>query len=322
MFHVLFRPLHRRVIKNLDFTKPKGIILKNLWAAVFAVGTVALIFVLLFFISFQFFKQVVDIINLIKDMFYSKPGIWQDIFSYVSEFIKNITAGQILISVDDIQEQILTLLSSGIQYIVQFSGSIASNVGFFILSLLLIMFCLFFFYIDGAYLSRLFLQVIPIRKQYLTALVGKFMDITRNLFLGYIMVALFQAFMGYIIFLIFRIKGALVFAILTFICVFIPMIGGGVVWIPLGIARIVGGDLLGGIIFMIVSGICISTLDNVLRPVFLQKRIHLHPLIIFLSIMGGIITFGFNGLFLGPMLVILFLTVLDLFLVEHNIERD
>jgi predicted PurR-regulated permease PerM len=156
----------------------------------------------------------------------------------------------------------------------------------------------------------------------LTALVRKFVDSTKNLFLGYIMVALLQAFMGYIIFLIFQIKGALVFAMLTFICVFIPMIGGGVVWIPLGIARIVSGDLLGGIIFLIVSGFFISTLDNILRPIFLQKRIHLHPLVIFLSILGGIGTFGFNGLILGPMLVILFLTVLDLFLTEHNIERE
>jgi predicted PurR-regulated permease PerM len=322
MFYVLFKPLHRRIVKNMDFTTLKGIILKKLLAGVFAVGTVALIFLLLFFVSFQFYKQIVDVINLIKDMIHSKPGIWQDIFGNVSEFLKNITAGQVLISVDDIQGRILTFLSSSIQYIVQFSGTIAGNVGGFIISLFLIMFCLFFFYSDGAYLSQLFLQAIPIRKQYLTALLGKFTDSIKNLFLGYIMVALFQAFIGYIIYLIFQIKGALVFAMLTFICLFIPIIGSGIVWIPLGIARIVNGDLLGGIIFLIVSGFFISTLDNVLRPIFLQKRIHLHPLIIFLSVMGGIITFGFNGLILGPMLVILFLTVLNLFLIEHNIERE
>jgi predicted PurR-regulated permease PerM len=45
-------------------------------------------------------------------------------------------------------------------------------------------------------------------------------------------------------------------------------------------------------------------------------------MVIFFSILGGVMTFGFNGLILGPMLVILFLTVLDLFLTEHKIELD
>jgi predicted PurR-regulated permease PerM len=91
---------------------------------------------------------------------------------------------------------------------------------------------------------------------------------------------------------------------------------------PLGIFRILNGEALGGVVFLIVSGIFISTLDNFLRPIFLQDRIHLHPLIIFFAILGGVQAFGFNGLVLGPIVVILFLTVLDLFLTEHTIKPD
>jgi predicted PurR-regulated permease PerM len=54
---------------------------------------------------------------------------------------------------------------------------------------------------------------------------------------------------------------------------------------------------------------------------FLQNRIQLHPLIIFFAILGGLQMFGFNGLILGPMVVILFLTVLDLFLTEHEVGK-
>ncbi|MDR0655677.1 MAG: hypothetical protein LBG22_05120, partial [Treponema sp.] len=50
--------------------------------------------------------------------------------------------------------------------------------------------------------------------------------------------------------------------------------------------------------------------------------IQLHPLIIFFAIFGGIRVFGFNGLILGPMVVILFLTVLDLFLTEHSMSHE
>jgi predicted PurR-regulated permease PerM len=97
------------------------------------------------------------------------------------------------------------------------------------------------------------------------------------------------------------------------------MFGATVIWIPLGILRIARGDIAGGIVFMVVSAVFISGTDNILRPFFLKDRIRLHPLIILLAIFGGLAAFGFNGFILGPVLVIFFLTVLDLFLTEHKI---
>ncbi|MDR1956684.1 MAG: AI-2E family transporter [Treponema sp.] len=322
MFYVLLSPVHHRLIKKLERNRPHGIILKNILAAVFAVGTVVIILIPLLFVSFQCIQQIIDLIRLIRDMFYTQPDVLAELSGHIANFIRDISAGQIPITADVIQQRLLGFLSSSLQSMLQISSGLVWNVGAFFFGLVLIMFTLFFFYVDAFYLSHLVLHTIPIRKTYLSALVGKCMDITRNLFFGYIMVALIQAIMGYIIFSIFQVKGALVFAVLTFIGVFIPMIGGGLVWLPLGIIRIIRGDLLGGIIFLVVSGIFISMLDNFLRPMFLQNRIQLHPLIIFFAILGGVRAFGFNGLILGPMVVILFLTVLDLFLIEHKIAAD
>ncbi|MDR1215285.1 MAG: AI-2E family transporter [Treponema sp.] len=319
--YVLLNPLHKKLIKNVDFTKVSGRILKNVWAAVFAVGTVVIILIPLSFVAFQFFKQIIELIHFGQDLFSRKPDFIQNSFQSLSEFITDISAGQLNIEADELQRRIMTFLSSSLQDVLQFSRSITMNVGSFLINLVFIIFCLFFFYIDGAYLSRLALHVIPIRKEYMVALTGKFLDVTRNLFFGYIIVSLIQAIMAGVIFSIFDIKGSLVLAALTFICVFVPMIGGGLVWWPLGIAFIMNGEIIKGIIFIIMSALFISTLDNILRPIFLQDRIKLHPLIIFFAIMGGLRVFGFNGLVLGPLIVILFLTVLDLFLMEHKIQE-
>jgi predicted PurR-regulated permease PerM len=320
LLYVLMSPLHKRITKKIDDVTTRGSILKNIWAGVFALGTVILILIPLFFVVFQFLKQIIELIRYIQGVFVNKPDIIQDIFNYMSKFVSNISGDQINISTDEIQHRIMIFLSSSLQGLFQFSSSIARDVGYFLLGLAFMVFCLFFFYIDGPYLSHLALHSIPIRKDYMVTLVGKFMDITRNLFLGYIMVSLVQAVLAGIIFSIFQIKGALVFAALTFICVFIPMIGGGLVWLPLGIIQILSGSPVRGVIFLIVSAFFISTVDNFLRPMFLQNRIKLHPLIIFFAILGGVSSFGFNGLVLGPMIVILFLTVLDMFLMEHKIE--
>ena len=70
-----------------------------------------------------------------------------------------------------------------------------------------------------------------------------------------------------------------------------------------------------------LCGFCVSFLDNFLRPIFLKDRINVHPLVIFFSILGGLQVFGMNGLLLGPMIVILFFTVLDM-LVSTTIKKE
>jgi predicted PurR-regulated permease PerM len=322
LLYVLLNPLHRRAIGKLDIDTLKGKILKNVWAAVFTLGTMILILIPLSFVASLFTTQIIDLIRYSRDAFNERPEFLRDLLDRISGVIRDLSMDQVLITGDEISRQITGFLTTGLQNLLTMSSAVALNVSGFALGIVLMTFSLFFFYVDGAYLSRLVLHAIPIRKEYITALTGKFLDITRNLFFGYIMVALVQAVMAYIIFSLFQVRGALVFAALTFVCVFIPMIGGGLVWLPLGLARIIGGNAAGGVFFLIVAGLFISMLDNILRPMFLKDRIQLHPLIIFFAILGGVRAFGFNGLILGPMVVILFLTVLDLFLTEHKIRDE
>ncbi|MDR3193126.1 MAG: AI-2E family transporter [Treponema sp.] len=322
LLYVLVSPLHHRVIRDLDFSTAKGRILKNFWAAVFALGTAVVIMIPLSFIASLFSRQIVELMRYIRELFNQRPEGFSDLFDNLSAFIVDVSKGQVTLSGIEIERWLLNSLSGGLQRLISLSSIVARNIGTFFVGLVLMVFTLFFFYADGPYLSRLAVHAIPIRRAYMRTLMGKFMDITRNLFLGYILVALIQSALAYIIFTLFKVSGALVLAGLTFICVFIPMIGGGLVWLPLGLIRILTGNVLNGIIFLVVSGLFISLLDNILRPMFLRDRIQLHPLIIFFAILGGVRVFGFNGLILGPMVVILFLTVLDMFLIEHKINED
>ncbi|MDR1256192.1 MAG: AI-2E family transporter [Spirochaetaceae bacterium] len=316
---VIINPLHKRLTKNIDFSTRKGKFVKSLFAGLFSIATAVLVLVPIMFVLSQVTHQIMELINIARRTFRENPTILQEVLEKFSDFIAEISADQVRISAAEIQGRLLYMLNSGLDNILNFSKGIALNISNFVISLVFMLFCLFFFYMDGAYLSSLVLNNFPIKEEYLTTLVKKFKDIIKNLFLGYIMVAIVQSVLAYIIFAIFRISGAMVFACLTFICVFIPMFGGAIIWMPIGVSIILGGEPVRGILFLIISGIFISLLDNILRPLFLQDRIQLHPLIIFFAIMGGVKAYGFNGIILGPMAVILFLTVLDLFLTEHHI---
>jgi len=322
LLYIMISPLHRRLIRDINFDTIKGKILRNLWAVVFTLGTMVIILIPFSLAASMFFRQIIDMSRYARDLLNEKPEYLHDILEKIAELIRDISAGQINITADDIAHQMRASITEQMQRMVYLSSNIVRNVGGLSINILVMMFSTFFFYVDGPYLARLVLRAIPIRNEYISTLTRKFMDITRNLFFGYVMVSLLQSVVAYIIFTIFGIKGALVLSVLTFLLLFIPVLGGTIIYIPLSILKIINGDIVGGVLFFLVSMIFISGIDNILRPFFLKDRIHLHPLIIFFAILGGLAAFGFNGFILGPILVILFLTVLDLFLLEHEIGHQ
>ncbi|MCL1929301.1 MAG: AI-2E family transporter [Treponema sp.] len=322
LFYIMFKPLHQKCIARFNRTTFRGKICINVISAVFSLGTVFLILVPFSFVVFQLFRQVIDSIRQLSDYFASHSFNENAVLENISQIISDLSSEQITISADEIRSRILGYLSSGLQNLVRTSGNAARNVGSFFITIVFMIFSLYFLFVDGSYLSRLVLRVIPIRKEYLKTLVTKFKEITRQLVLGYIIVALAEAVTAFFIFSIFKVSGALVFASLVFCFSFFPLVGPTMVYIPLGLTRILDGNPGNGILLMLISAVFISTIDNFLRPFILKDRIQLHPLVIFFAILGGISVFGLNGMILGPMIVILFLTVFDLFLMEHKLEQD
>jgi predicted PurR-regulated permease PerM len=56
----------------------------------------------------------------------------------------------------------------------------------------------------------------------------------------------------------------------------------------------------------------ISTVDNLLRPILLGQDVEMHPLLIFLSTLGGIILFGFSGFVIGPVVTALLIALWEM----------
>lgn len=322
LLYVLFSPFYHRLVRVFGLEKKWRGAIRYILAGLFSILSVVVIVVPLIYIAIRMGRQLTSLIRAGLTFLESNPNFLDAEIETVSSLLRELSFGGLDLSGGNLKERIAEALSGGFNVLIRGSTMVARNIGAFFGALAFMIFSLFFFYIDGEYLLRLFTSAFPIRMEYMSQLVKKFKEITQHLFLGYILVAVFQGIIAYIIFLIFRIDGALAFAVLLMFCSFIPMIGAGTVWFPLGVARIVSGDMAGGVLFLALCAFFVSTLDNFLRPLFLKDRIKLHPLIIFFSILGGLAAFGFNGIVLGPMAVIFFLTVLDLFLTEHGIPAD
>jgi len=83
-------------------------------------------------------------------------------------------------------------------------------------------------------------------------------------------------------------------------CSMIPIVGPPIVWVPVALSFAFMGAWGKAAIITAVGAGVIGTADNILRPWIISGRVQLHPLLVFISLLGGAQAFGFLGLFIGP----------------------
>jgi predicted PurR-regulated permease PerM len=109
------------------------------------------------------------------------------------------------------------------------------------------------------------------------------------------------------------IDNAVFWAAIMAVMSIIPSVGTALIWVPAAIILIANGEVTGGVGLAVFCGIVVGGLDNVLRPILVGKDTQMHELMIFFSTLGGIFMFGVVGLFIGPVIASLFVTIWDIY---------
>ncbi len=317
LLYILLNPLYKKIQQKITQKKRFLEIKRHALAAIFSIATLILIIGPLLLLTIQLAQQLLAVFKDIELFLRTNPTFFSD-SSFIKKTIDILNdfgiENELFSQVDGLH--IRAFILQTIQYysntLLMISKNLLENTANFFVSLLFVVFALYFFYLDGAYLFSLLIKVIPINPVHMDTLAKKFSETIRGLLSGYFLVALYQGIIAFILMKIFGIKAALLFSVLLMFSSFIPLFGAGLIWLPLGIILLFTDSVIKGVLFLVLSAFFISFLDNFLRPFFLQDRIKVHPLLIFFAILGGLKIFGLNGLILGPTVVILFFAVLDM----------
>jgi predicted PurR-regulated permease PerM len=130
----------------------------------------------------------------------------------------------------------------------------------------------------------------------------------RGVALGIVVTALVQSLCGGIgLFLAGVPAAALLTAVMLILC--IAQIGPGLVLIPAAIWLFYTGHNLAGSLFA-VWAVFVCTINNFLQPVLIRKGVDLPMLLIITGVIGGLISFGIIGLFIGPVILAVTFTLL------------
>lgn len=185
-------------------------------------------------------------------------------------------------------------------------------IGASVLQMVLAVFICFFFYRDGEMLIRAARKILErlagdLGDELLTTIDSTVTGVVHGIF-G---TALAQASAAVISFLIAGVPGALLLGLATFFLSLIP-VGPPLVWGGATIWLFYQGAI-GWAIFMLVWGlVVISSIDNFVKPYLISRSSSLPLLLIVLGVFGGIVAFGFIGIFIGPPMLAVGLTLTQL----------
>lgn len=172
-----------------------------------------------------------------------------------------------------------------------------------VLQFTLIAFIAYFFYRDGAALVEGLRNALSRVAGHLTenllAVVGGTIN---GVVYGIVGTGLAQALAALIGFLIAGVPGAVMLASLTFILSIIPA-GPALIWIGAAV-WLAYYDQPGWAVFMILWGFfVISSIDNFVKPLLISRGAAMPFVLVLLGVLGGVLAFGFVGIFLGPTLL-------------------
>ena len=162
-------------------------------------------------------------------------------------------------------------------------------------------------------LGKFVYEVSPLGNKLTELYLEKSRAITMNIIKGTFVVAFIQAVLAGLALWVIGIPYAFFLTIIMFFLSLIPLLSSYFITIPISIYLIATGDLVAGIGLLLWQVLVVSTVDNVLRPYLAAKEVKLQMALLLLGIMGGIIALGMIGLIYGPLIIILFITSLEVY---------
>ncbi len=181
------------------------------------------------------------------------------------------------------------------------------------INFLFMIFTIFFLFKDGPGFLTKVKDYLPFSEDQKTRLVTQVKDMIVSTVFGGVVVAIIQGSLGGLAFHVAGIQSPVLWGIAMAVMSFVPMVGTFSVWGPAAVYLLTRGDYLQGFGLFIFGAFVIGLIDNILKPLIIGSRTKMPTIIIFFSVIGGIKAFGIIGLIMGPLIMVVFISVFEIF---------
>lgn len=249
-----------------------------------------------------------------------------------TNFLKIVCRDEASVSCRSIEWLVSFLPEKNLDYYLQATiekilGFITENASNFLiavpsifLNFFVMAFVIYYLLKDGDGIANKIKSMLPLKEAHKERVLTTFHDITYGVFYGNISVAVIQGILGSIGFLILGIPSPFLWGFVMMLFALIPYFGTAIIWLPAALNLVFIGYLqndnsfiIRGIILIAYGTVIISWVDNILKPRLIGSKAHIHPILVLLGVLGGLSLFGFLGLVLGPIMLALLMTLVDIY---------
>lgn len=174
---------------------------------------------------------------------------------------------------------------------------------------------LYFFLADGPTLLAAAQDLLPLDRGHQDRLLDQFMRVTRAVVAGTFASALAQGLSTGVGLYFVGIDHIVLLTILATLVAIIPMAGTWFVWIPCAVWLAVTREssMTTVVIFSLYNMLFVGSVDNLIRAYILNSDVKLHPLLAFISVLGGLQWIGLWGVFVGPVIASCLHALIEIF---------
>lgn len=210
-------------------------------------------------------------------------------------------------------QKIVEFYQSITGFLLESAKTITQNSVIFAVMFFIMFYALFFFVRDGENFLKKLMHLCPLGDRYERILYSKFTSTVRATIEGSLTVGLIQGVLGWAMFAVAQVEGALIWGMLMVLLASIPGVGSYFIWLPVAILMLLTGKIYTGIGMILFGTLVIGTIDNFLRPILVGKNSQMHPLLVLFSTLGGIVVFGISGFIIGPVITSLLLAFWEMY---------
>jgi predicted PurR-regulated permease PerM len=205
-------------------------------------------------------------------------------------------------SVDPVQ-----IVQQGTEWLGQFlaarAGAAAKNAAFFLLDLFIMLFALFYLFRDADEIVDAARRLLPFDEPRSEEILAQARNLIAASVTASLVISAVQGIIGGVTFTLVGLPAPIFWGVVMAFAALLPLVGSWIIWVPAALWLASQGHVAGAAALAIACGVVAGAIDHFVRPILLSGRARMSPLLVFISVLGGISVFGMLGFVLGPIVV-------------------
>lgn len=302
IFAIVLQPLYKKILETIPEQK-------SIASLTTVILTCVCLLIPFLFISTQIFKESVALYGTVTNGGNEKNLIISTIDGAGLVFENLLPgAGEYFAAFSN---NLGEYTKQGLEWLIAHLGVVVSGFSLWLLDVFIFFIALYYLIRDGGGSLKVIAKLSPLDKEDMKIIFKRLELAVNSVIKGNLLIAFLQGTFLAIGFALFGVPNALLWGTVAVMTALIPGVGTGLVILPGIIYLFIVSNLFGAIGLIIWGALIVGLIDNLLRPKLVGDALSLHPLLILLSILGGLFLFGSIGLFLGPIVMSLLFAFID-----------